>query len=85
LIVPTTNELYCPSLKGRLGRRSRVPEDVNYIPEIVINGIDLPTVARAMKVGIESVWDFSEVMKISAGNFEGKLGRYRIDLKGLFC
>ncbi|MEM3017371.1 MAG: formylmethanofuran--tetrahydromethanopterin formyltransferase, partial [Candidatus Bathyarchaeia archaeon] len=85
LIGPTTNELYCPSLKSRLGSRSRVPEGVNYIPEIVINGIDLPTVSRAMKAGIESVWDFSEVTKISAGNYEGKLGKYRIDLKGLFC
>ena len=83
-IGPTTNELYCPSLKSKLGDRSRVPEDVYYIPEVVINGIDLPTVTRAMKAGIESIWDINEVDRISAGNYEGKLGKYRIDLKGLF-
>lgn len=83
-IGPTTNELYCPSLKSRLGDRSRVPEEVHYIPEVVINGIDLPTVTKAMKAGIESIWDISEVAKISAGNYGGKLGKYRIDLKGLF-
>jgi len=83
-IGPTTNELYCPSLKSKLGDRSRVPEDVYYIPEVVINGIDLPTVTRAMKAGIESIWDINEVDGISAGNYEGKLGKYRIDLKGLF-
>ena len=83
-IGPTTNEVYCPSLKSKLGDRSRVPEDVYYIPEVVINGIDLPTVTKAMKVGIESIWDISEVAKISAGNYGGKLGKYKIDLKGLF-
>lgn len=83
-IGPTTNELYCPSLKSKLGDRSRVPEGVYYIPEVVINGIDLLTITKAMKVGIESIWDNNEIVKISAGNYGGKLGKYRIDLKGLF-
>jgi formylmethanofuran--tetrahydromethanopterin N-formyltransferase len=83
-IGPTTNEVYCPSLREKLGSRSKVPEDVNYIPEIVINGVSLPTVSKAMKAGIESIWDMPEVTKISAGNYGGKLGRYRVDLQGLF-
>ncbi len=83
-IGPTTNEVYCPSLKSKLGDRSKVPRGVNYIPEIVINGVSLPTVAEAMKAGIESILDMPEVVKISAGNYGGRLGRYRIDLKGLF-
>ncbi|MGQ9543631.1 MAG: formylmethanofuran--tetrahydromethanopterin N-formyltransferase [Candidatus Bathyarchaeia archaeon] len=83
-IGPTTNEVYCPSLKNRLGGRSKVPEGVNYIPEIVINGVSLDTVGEAMKRGIESVWDIDGVLKVSAGNYGGKLGKYRIGLKGLF-
>ncbi len=83
-IGPTTNEVYCPSLREKLGSRSKVPEDVNYIPEIVINGVSLPTVSKAMKAGIESIWDMPEVTKISAGNYGGKLGRYRVGLRGLF-
>ena len=37
-IGPTTNHLYCPSLKSRLGKESKVPEGVNYIAEIVYDG-----------------------------------------------
>ena len=84
-IGPTTNEVYCPSLRDKLGSRSKVPEDVNFIPEIVINGASLSTVSTAMKAGIESIWDMPDVAKISAGNYGGKLGRYRVSLQGLFA
>jgi formylmethanofuran--tetrahydromethanopterin N-formyltransferase len=83
-IGPTTNEIYCPSLKSKLGGRSKVPEGVNYIPEIVIDGVSLSAVAKAMRAGIESIFDTPEVVGVFAGNYGGKLGRYRIDLKGLF-
>jgi len=83
-IGPTTNQLYCPTLKERLGRDSKVPEGVNYIPEIVINGESIGRVEEAMKVGIQSVRDVNEVVKISAGNYGGKLGRYKIYLRELF-
>lgn len=84
LIGPTTNHPYCPSLKGKLGRDSRVPGDVKYIPEIVINGISMSAVKEAMKAGIMAALDTEDVMRISAGNYEGKLGNHRIDLQELF-
>jgi formylmethanofuran:tetrahydromethanopterin formyltransferase len=37
-----------------------------------------------MRTGIESIWDLPEVSCISAGNYDGKLGRYRVRLKELF-
>ncbi len=40
-IGPTTNHLYCPSLKKRLGKESLVPEGVRYIAEIVFDGVSL--------------------------------------------
>ena len=83
-IGPTTNHPYCPSLKRRLGKESRVPESVNYIPEIVINGISIEAVKKAMKAGIEAVMNVDGVVKISAGNYGGKLGRYKIYLRELF-
>lgn len=83
-IGPTTNHPYCPSLKRRLGKESRVPESVNYIPEIVINGITIEAVKKAMKAGIEAVMNVDGVVKISAGNYGGKLGRYKIYLRELF-
>ena len=83
-IGPTTNHPYCPSLKKRLGKESRVPEGVNYIPEIVINGISMEAVKKAMKAGIEATLNVEGVVKVSAGNYGGKLGKYKIYLRELF-
>jgi formylmethanofuran--tetrahydromethanopterin N-formyltransferase len=84
LIGPTTNHPYCPILKKRLGKDSKVPDGVKYIPEIVINGVSIETVKEAMKVGIEAATEIDEVLRISAGNYGGKLGRYSILLQELF-
>ena len=83
-IGPTTNHPYCPSLKKKLGKESKVPEGVNYIPEIVINGVSLDAVKEAMKAGIKAAREVDGVLKISAGNYGGKLGEYKIYLKELF-
>lgn len=83
-IGPTTNHPYCPSLKEKLGKESRVPEGVNYIPEIVINGVSLNAVKAAMKLGICAVNNVEGVVGISAGNYGGKLGKHRIYLRELF-
>ena len=83
-IGPTTNHPYCPSLKKLLERESKVPEEVNYIPEIVINGVSLKKVKEAMKAGIEAAINVEGVVKISAGNYGGKLGEYKIYLRELF-
>ncbi len=83
-IGPTTNHPYCPTLKNRLGKKSKVPDGVKYIPEIVINGISLNAVKKAMKSGIDVARDVRGVVKISAGNYGGKLGKYKIHLRELF-
>ena len=83
LIGPTTNHPYCSSLKEKLGIESKVPEDVNYIPEIVINGTSLEAVTKAMKAGIQAAAEVDGVVRISAGNYGGKLGRHKIALRGL--
>jgi formylmethanofuran--tetrahydromethanopterin N-formyltransferase len=41
-------------------------------------------VKNAMKVAIQSVEDVSGLVKISAGNYDGKLGKYKIFLRELF-
>jgi formylmethanofuran--tetrahydromethanopterin N-formyltransferase len=83
-IGPTTNHLYCPSLKERLGKESRVPEGVGYIAEIVIDGVSLDAVKKATKAGIEAVLGIDGVVKVSAGNYGGKLGEHKIFLRELF-
>ena len=84
LIGPTTNHPYCQTLKEKLGLKSRVPEGVKYIPEIVINGTTMEAVKNAMKAGIESVRKVDGVVIISAGNYGGKLGKHKIGLQELF-
>jgi formylmethanofuran--tetrahydromethanopterin N-formyltransferase len=80
-IGPTTNHPYCPSLKKKLGSASKVPEGVGFIPEIVINAVTLDIAKAAMRAGIEAAGSVSGVRKISAGNYGGKLGKYKIWLK----
>lgn len=83
-IGPTTNHPYCPTLQSILGKESRVPRGVAYIPEIVINGLDLESLKKAMKAGIEVMLEYDDVLGISAGNYGGQLGDYKIHLKELF-
>ncbi len=81
-IGPTTNHPYCPTLKEKI-KDSKVPEDVESIPEIVINGVTLEKVKEAMTAAMKSVNDIPGVKKISAGNYGGSLGKHRIYLKDL--
>ena len=81
-IGPTTNHPYCPTLKSKI-IDSKVPDGVNSIPEIVINGISLEAVKNAMKVAIYAVKNMDDVIKISAGNYGGKLGKHKIYLREL--
>jgi formylmethanofuran--tetrahydromethanopterin N-formyltransferase len=76
--------VFCPSLKKKLGNTSKVPEGVNYIPEIVINGTSMQTVKKAMKKGIQVASTVKDVARISAGNYGGKLGQHKIWLRELF-
>jgi formylmethanofuran--tetrahydromethanopterin N-formyltransferase len=83
LIGPTTNHPYCPSLKRRLAAASLVSAGVRYIPEIVINGVSMQAVKAAMKAGIEAAVKVDGVVGVSAGNYGGKLGEYKIRLREL--
>lgn len=76
-IGPTTNHPYCPTLKGRI-KESRVPEGVASIPEIVIDGMDLAVVKRGMRAVMDGAAGVEGLLRISAGNYGGKLGKHRI-------
>ncbi len=80
-IGPTTNHPYCPSLKEKLPGASKIPKGVRFIPEIVINAISLDAAKTAMRVGIQAARSVEGVRTISAGNYGGKLGKYKIFLK----
>jgi formylmethanofuran--tetrahydromethanopterin N-formyltransferase len=76
----STNHPYCPTLRT-LVPDSVVPENVDSVYEIVINGLSLDAVKNAMKQGVNEAANASGVVKISAGNYGGKLGPYKAFLK----
>ena len=78
----STFHSYCPKLR-KLVADSKVPENVEAIYEIVINGLDIGAVKKAMAEGIKAAANIPGVLKVSAGNYGGKLGPFRADLKEL--
>jgi len=76
----STNEAYCPTLRGTVA--SALPEGVNAVYEIVIDGLSAERVAEAMKVGIAAA-SREGIVRISAGNYGGKLGPFHFHLRRL--
>ncbi len=73
--IASTYEAFCPTLRGKLGEASKVPDGVNSIMEIIINGRDLATISTATQAAIAASVDTPGLMKISAGNYGGRLGK----------
>ena len=76
----STNHQYCPTIR-KLVEDSEVPEGVGSVYEIVINGLNQKVVKKAMGIGINAAIKVPGVVKITAGNYGGKLGPYRGELK----
>ena len=49
--------------------------------EIIINGHDLPTIAKATQAAIAASRDTPGLVKISGGNYGGRLGKSFIYLR----
>jgi len=79
-LIASTYAEYCPTLKEKLGERSRVPNGVTSIMEIVINGSSLQAVANATYAAIDAALAATGLVKISAGNYGGRLGKSFIHL-----
>jgi formylmethanofuran--tetrahydromethanopterin N-formyltransferase len=77
-MIASTNDVFCPTL--RAVTKTALPEGVNSVLEIVINGVDAPAIASAMKIGIEAACK-DGVVAISAGNYGGKLGPHHFHLR----
>jgi formylmethanofuran--tetrahydromethanopterin N-formyltransferase len=78
----STNDAFCPTLRG--GVKSELPEGANAVYEIVIDGIDLAAVEAAMKAGVRAACR-PGVLKITAGNYGGKLGPHHLHLHKLLA
>jgi formylmethanofuran--tetrahydromethanopterin N-formyltransferase len=74
-LIASTFAEYCPTLKEKLGAASRVPDGVKSIQEIIINGKDLASISAATQAAITAALPTEGLVKISAGNYGGRLGK----------
>ncbi len=79
-LVASTNDAFCPTLAGRVP--SQLHPQANCAYEIVIDGQDEQQVAQAMRAGIQAAAG-PGVLRISAGNYGGKLGKFHFRLREL--
>ena len=73
--IASTYEKFCPTLKDKLGDQSGVPDGVGSIMEIIINGRDLASIVQATQAAIAASVDTPGLVRISAGNYGGRLGK----------
>jgi formylmethanofuran--tetrahydromethanopterin N-formyltransferase len=78
--IASTYEQYCPTLRKRLGEQSKLPAGVESVQEIIMNGRDLPALERATQAAIRAAVETVGLVKISAGNYGGRLGKNFIHL-----
>ncbi len=84
-MIASTNHRYCPTLKGRVSDGA-LPAEVGSVLEIVIDGLDEASVARAMVEGIRAACALGRdagVVAIDAGHYGGKLGPHHFHLHRL--
>ncbi|HUS76230.1 MAG TPA: formylmethanofuran--tetrahydromethanopterin N-formyltransferase [Methanothrix sp.] len=74
----STNTAFCTSL--REDGVCTLAEDVSAVFEIVINGTSKEAISAAMKAGINAACHVPGVLKITAANYEGKLGSHQFPL-----
>jgi formylmethanofuran--tetrahydromethanopterin N-formyltransferase len=81
----STNDAFCPTLVG-LSKKSELTLEVGCVLEIVIDGLTDADVGAAMTAGIAAAARLGRaggMLRVSAGNYGGKLGPYHFHLREL--
>lgn len=77
----STNDAYCPTLRGAV--KSELSPETGAVLEIVIDGLSEIDVRNAMRAGIDAVCKVGAaggILRVSAGNYGGKLGQFHFKL-----
>ncbi len=86
-LVASTNDAFCPTLRGAVKRTELTP-DVGAVLEIVIDGLTDADIRKAMKAGMTAVCKVGSpggVLRLSAGNYGGKLGPFHYRLREILA
>jgi len=81
----SSNLAYCPTVKGTV--ETALSPEIGAVLEIVIDGLTDEAVGRAMAAGIRAACAGSagEILRVSAGNYGGKLGPFHYHLRKLLA
>jgi formylmethanofuran--tetrahydromethanopterin N-formyltransferase len=86
-LVASTNQVYCPTLKGTV--ETALAPEADAVLEIVIDGMTEAAIRAAMTVGIRAACAAppgeEAILRVSAGNFGGKLGAFQFHLRELLA
>ncbi|MES2991243.1 MAG: formylmethanofuran--tetrahydromethanopterin N-formyltransferase [Pseudomonadota bacterium] len=81
----STNDAFCPGLYG-LAKKSELTPEVHCVLEIVIDGLTAGDVGAAMLAGLQAciaIGSAGGMLRVSAGNYGGKLGPFHFHLHRL--
>jgi formylmethanofuran--tetrahydromethanopterin N-formyltransferase len=73
--IASTYEKFCPLLIDDPAAKSELPKNVRSVMEIIINGRDLNAISRATQAAIGASVNTPGLIRISAGNYGGRLGK----------
>jgi formylmethanofuran--tetrahydromethanopterin N-formyltransferase len=77
----STNDAYCPTLRGLT--KTELPASCHAVYEIVIDGLSFEAVQSAMKRGLHAAAASPQIIRVTAGNYGGKLGKHHFHLRDL--
>lgn len=77
-MIASTNTAYCPTLRA-FAPKTSVPDGIEAVYEIVVDGLDEKSVIEAMRRGVHTAAE-KGATAISAGNYGGDLGKYHFHL-----
>lgn len=83
----STNDAFCPALIGLAARTQLTPE-ILCVMEIVIDGLTDTDVTVATRAGMRAILDRGAeagVVRLSAGNYGGKLGPFHFHLRKIIA
>ncbi|MCB1888943.1 MAG: formylmethanofuran--tetrahydromethanopterin N-formyltransferase [Rhodocyclaceae bacterium] len=84
-LMASTNDAFCPALTP-LAKKSELSDEVRCVMEIVIDGLTDADVSAATRAGMDAIiarGSAAGVVRLSAGNYGGKLGPFHFHLHKL--
>ncbi|KPL52353.1 formylmethanofuran--tetrahydromethanopterin formyltransferase [Prosthecomicrobium hirschii] len=83
-LIASTNNAFCPVLRGDPG--SELDAETDCVMELVMDGLSFEAIRESMRRGLHAACAFGPehgILRISAGNYGGNLGRHHFKLRDL--